>query len=100
MNETLATMHDAVPIGRDAAVLVDIDSVSSIQIWRALTNTRCRFEKSIPGCPDLWESIYTRSSLPQKSKSFLDRVSTGSGSDLVSDQDPITLTILDSDGLT
>jgi len=34
--------------------------------------------------------------LPQKSGSHLDRVSTGSGSDLNSDQHAIVLTILDS----
>ena len=33
-------------------------------------------------------------------KSFLDRVSTGSGSDLVSDQHAIFLIVLDSHGLT
>jgi len=38
--------------------------------------------------------------LPQKSGWRLDRVSTGSGSDLVSDQHAIFLMILDSYGLT
>ena len=38
--------------------------------------------------------------LPQKSESHIDRVSTGSGSDLVSDQHAIFLTISDSHGLT